>query len=167
MNIRGLLLLLTVIRFYIPELSAQIHVTDDWETLRGLKGIHVKIEKLRDDAKKAGLTQSILKTDVELKLRKAGIRVLTKDEIYLTPGVPHLYVNVRAIKPKTIRGFVYSARVEFAQRVILPRNRSIETEALTWTDSFIGITPDLRDVREVVGDLVDQFMNDYLAVNPK
>ena len=93
MNIRGLLLLLTVIRFYVPDLSAQAP-----ETLRGLKGFSVIIEELRDDITQAGLTHSILKTDVELKLRKAGIRVLPEDE-FLTPGsVGGLTVTVNVLK---------------------------------------------------------------------
>ena len=74
MNITGLLLLLTLIPFYIPDLSAQTGVFEKQhrETLRGLKGSHVLVEELDDDAAQAGLTKSILKTDVELKLRPHG-----------------------------------------------------------------------------------------------
>ena len=164
MNIRGLLVLLTLIPFHIPDLSAQTYVSSYRETLRGLKGFYVLIEKLHDDIKQAGLTESILKTDVELKLRKAGIRVLTEDDMYLTPGTPYLHVSVNAFKS---RSFVYCVKVSFRQDVILSRNRSVETSAVTWIQSFLGISSDLRPIREVVSDLVDQFMNDYLAVNPK
>ncbi len=165
MNIRGLLVLLTLIPFYIPDLSAQTLLSSERETLRGLKGFYVLIEEL-DDIKQAGLTKSI-KTDVELKFRKAGIRVLTRDEVFLTPGTPRLYVNVTSIKLKSARAFIFSVRVAFEQEVILSRNRSIMTTGITWGQSYLQISPDLQDVREVVSDLVDEFMNDYLAVNPK
>ena len=168
MNIRGLLLLFTVIGFYIPELSAQTLVTTAQETLRGLKGFSVIIGELHDEVTQAGLTKSILKTDVELKLRKAGIRVLTKDERFFTLGlVGRLSVSVNALKttspPHT---FVYCAAVKLLQDVILSRNR-VKTLAITWDSGFVGVTPDLRDVRENTSNLVDMFMNDYLAVNPK
>jgi len=163
MNITGLLLLLTLIPFYVPDLSAQTHFFEQRETLRGLKGIQVLVEPIT----LAGLTESTLKTDVELKLRKAGIRVLTKDEWLLTQGYPYLYVNVTAIELKSPQEFIYSVNVGLTEDVILSRNRSIETSATTWKKSALGITPDLRAVREAVGDQVDKFMNDYLAVNPK
>ena len=168
MNITGLLVLLTLIRFYIPDLSAQTTYVTGRETLRGLKGFYVLIEELHDEIKQAGLTKSILRTDVELKFRKAGIRVLTRADALLTSGQPHLSVSVRVIIPLESRhGFVYSVLVAFKQDVILFRNRSIKTSGVTWRNSYMGINPNLQYVREVVGDLIDDFMNDYLAVNPK
>jgi len=59
MNITGLLLL-TLIRFYVPDLSAQTDVIEkqERETLRGLKGFYVIVERLRDDIKQTGLNRS-------------------------------------------------------------------------------------------------------------
>ena len=167
MNISVLLLLVIIIRFYIPELSAQTYVTEERETLRGLRGCCVLIESLDKEIVRAGLTRSVLKTDVELRLRKAGITVLTEEQSLRTPGGPYLYVNINAIKIERTDLFVYDAEVEFIQNVILSRNRSIETGATTWDHSFTGITPNLRTIRESVRDSIDRFMNDYLAVNPK
>jgi len=162
MNITGLLVLLTLIPFYIPDLSAQ--TPEQRATLRGLKGFYVLI----DDITQTGLTKDVLKTGLELKLRKAGIRVLTIDEMFLTPGTPHLYVIVDVIKISRQCGFVYSVMVFFSQDVTLSRNRSTKAKgATTWKLSSLGVTQNLRHVREVVSDLVDEFMNDYLAVNPK
>jgi hypothetical protein len=50
------------------------------ESLRGLRGVHVIVEVLRPAVKKGGLTEAMIRTDTELKLRLAGIRVLTQDE---------------------------------------------------------------------------------------
>jgi len=150
-------------------------VIEERETLRGLKGVFVLIEYLKEDVAKAGLTDTILQTGVELKLRKAGIRVLTEDEWFLTQGRPYLYVRVRTILIKGIQiwgthqhsGFIYGVTVQFNQDVILSRNRSISSSAGTWGNSWIGTVIHLRNVRVVISDLVDKFMNDYLAVNPK
>jgi len=170
MNITGLLLLLTLIPFYIPDLSAQTLISSERETLRGLKGFYVLII---DDI---GL-ESILKTAVELKFRKAGIRVLTIDELAFMPGEPYLWIIVRAINTIKLKspqisfsGFFYSVTVEFKQDVTLSRNHFIKTSGVTWTDSILGTTPETnawRNIREAVSFLVDEFMNDYLAVNPK
>jgi len=172
-NVTGLLVLLALICFRVPELSAQIKRAEkmERETLRGLKGFYVLVEELRADIVRAGLTKKILQTDVELKLRKAGIRVLlTKDEMQ------YLYIRVTAMdlkaetqhEPIAQRGFLYLVDATFRQGVILSRNRSIKLPgATTWESSLFGISADLRGIREVVSDLVDEFMNDYLAVNPK
>jgi len=109
----------------------------------------------------------VLQTDVELKFRMAGIRILTEDEMFLTQGSPYLYVNVNVIEFKSISGFVFSTRVELIQNVILSRNRSIKTAATTWEENLTGFYPNLGPIRESVSELVNSFMNDYLTVNPK
>src|SRR2546425_3316356 len=74
------------------------------ETLRGLKGVGVVVERVSPDAERDGLTQSQLQTDVELRLRKAGIPALTQEECRATPGHPFLYVNVNTHRD----GFKYA-----------------------------------------------------------
>jgi hypothetical protein len=48
------------------------------ESLRGLHGVYVLVEDLRPEVEQAGLTVAMIRTDAELKLRLAGIRVLTQ-----------------------------------------------------------------------------------------
>ena len=64
--------------------SAQTEM--DRKSLRGLKGIAVVVEALQPEAERDGLTKSQIKTDIELKLRQAGIHVLTTEESFKTPG---------------------------------------------------------------------------------
>ncbi len=52
----------------------------DRKTLKGIKGFDVIVEGLSSDAKEAGLTRERLQTLVELKLRMAGIKVLTLND---------------------------------------------------------------------------------------
>jgi hypothetical protein len=168
-NIRDLLLLVIVF-LYTPKLCAQTYGAYARETLRGLKGVYVFIMKPPNIVTQAGLTESILRTNAELKLRTAGISVLTIEEIFSGwPGVPYLYVQISAIELEQLRGFfVYLVSVKFKQNVMLSRNRSIEAKAATtWERGFYGIDDDVRSIRETVSNLIDEFMNDYLAVNPK
>ena len=49
------------------------------KTLRGVKAFRVVIEDLDPEAEQAGLSKSTIKTDVELRLRKAGIRIIEEN----------------------------------------------------------------------------------------
>lgn len=142
------------------------------ETLRGLLGIGVAVEDLSPDAKKHGLTEERIKTDVELRLRTAGIKVLTDEERLKTPGSPYLYVNVGTMNVGT-RGnhglYSIALMVDLVQEVSLERNPSIKTLASTWRSGGVGAVGELNlsQIRGAVKDKVDEFINAYLAVNPK
>jgi len=153
-------LLLFFLEGSIQIISAQ---TDAVKTLRGLRGVGVIIEGTGSDAKKAGLTESQLRTDVEVELRKAGIPVLTENKRYSTPGMPYLHVNVTSV---TLGGnlkwvYAYNVSISLKQMVDLGRNRSIGTVAETWNSTYVG------GVGEKVRDYINEFINDYLTVNPK
>lgn len=56
------------------------------DTLKGLKGVYVVIEDLNEEVIKDGLTVDAIRTDVELKLRLAGIPVLLEEARLKEPG---------------------------------------------------------------------------------
>lgn len=136
-------------------------------TLKGLSGVRVLID-LTPDAERAGLTMVQLQTDVELRLRQAGIAVLTKEEWHSSPGQPWLWVQVTTLRTATGLS-AYHIGVELNQNVFLERNSS-PSDASTWSTAGItGIVgaakfPTLRDD---VKDEVDRFINAYLSVNPR
>jgi hypothetical protein len=63
------------------------------ESLSGLDGVDVTIERLDDDAKAAGLEENRLRTAVELKLRQSGVRVFTQAESLKTNRMAGLIVS--------------------------------------------------------------------------
>jgi hypothetical protein len=110
--------------------------------------VHVIVEVLRPEAKKAGLTEAMIRSDTELKLRLAGIRVLTQDEALKEPGQPYLYLNatVRQTPPNSWR---FSVSVELVQNVRLIRNPAIVVQADTWSVSEmngVGPSADMPDM---------------------
>jgi hypothetical protein len=133
-------------------------------TLRGLEGVQVVIEDLDPDVERAGLTRHQLQTDVELRLRKAGIRVFTR------PGSPFLSVHVLTRKLTPLEVYAYSIDIEFHQLIYLVRDPHVINVAPTWSVKSgigtVGATV-LRQLRERVADHVDEFINAYLAVNPE
>ena len=131
-------------------------------TLRGIRAVAVVVEDTHADAQRDGLTRRQLQTDVEQRLRQAGIKVHND-----APGFLDVFVNTLKIES----GFyAYAIRVQFRQRVRMERNLKIAALASTWeAPSVVGTvgTRALRDVRGSVRDRVDEFINAYLEQNPK
>ncbi len=142
-------------------------------TLKGLRGVHVIVENIDSEAERAGLAQATLRTDVELKLRQAGIAVLSRTEAFATPGKPVLYLDVHARAPRGAASgsYAYSIHLELQQLVVLERNAAMILLAPTWsTPGGVGIVASAQlstVVRENVRDEVDRFINAWLSVNPK
>ncbi len=141
-------------------------------SLTGLKAVQVMVEDLHPDAERDGLHRTTIQTDVELKLRQAGIKVLTEAESLASPGMPYLYINVGTLPPETQRGlYAYSIAVRLQQNARLERDpRILVASAATWSAPVqfgtVGTT-NLQQLRGTVKDLVDQFINAWLSVNPK
>lgn len=149
--------------------SAPIAHADDNEasrrSLRGLNGIEVFVGTLPSEVEQNGLTKSAIQTDVELKLRQAGIPVLDPKV-----GSPWLDVNVNVLSDSNSAIWTWTIRVELHQDAILTRDSSIfAKDAVTWGLGMFGQIgkQNLRSLRDNIKDKVDQFINAYLAVNPK
>jgi hypothetical protein len=169
-------ILLTILLFAFlnvaaPKVAAQLDDSTNKESLRGLKGIVVTVNDVSTEVEHDGLTKSKLQTDIELKLRQAGIRVLSfqewehaKDQ---TIGWLDLYVG--ALRSDTRSFYACSVRLKLMQSVSLVRDSSKLTFATTWSTGSVGIygISNIAKIRSEVADKVDEFINNYLAVNPK
>jgi hypothetical protein len=160
-------------------------------TLKGLCGVEVVVEDLESTTESAGLHREDLITDAELRLRTAGVKVLSLKESSDAPGCPWLHVNVNAFPQGS--GFVYAVNVELFQDALLDRGESTKlrqalgktpcaldqdeisafslwswsgTHVLTWRTGYVGYGP-LEAVHQAVRDRVDKFANDFRAENPK
>ncbi len=134
------------------------------ENLKGLQGVFVLVEGIDKDAQNAGLSEDTIQTDVELRLRLAGIKVLTEAECLKTPGYPYLYVNLNATN--RANSLIYSIGIDLNQRVTLARDPSTVTHASTWHTGSVGIGG-VEFIRNAIKSNIDVFLNDYLAANPK
>ncbi|MBZ5727440.1 MAG: hypothetical protein LAP87_20885 [Acidobacteriia bacterium] len=132
-------------------------------TLRGIKAMSVVVENINPDAVRDGLTADQLKTDVELRLRRVGIKVSES-------AVPYLYVRVTVVRGAVNQSqYAYSCRVVFEQPVTVKAN-GVLTLVPTWSTgniALVGSQRMSREVRDDVGDQVDEFSNAFLSVNPK
>ena len=144
------------------------------DSLKDLPGVAVMVERFRTEAEQAGFDRRTFQTDVELKLRMTGIRVLETED----HGSPLLYLNVNAMHSEPNRRAPYSISLELIQDVVLQRQTPSTPEdssedvlekrttfATTWSSEVLGLGT-VANARDASKDLVDTFANDWLAVNP-
>lgn len=141
--------------------SAKAQASFQVPTLKGIDTIFVDVEDLSDHAK-LNLTKEAIQTDVELKLRLAGMRVVTVDEGVKLPGSPYLYVNV--IVPEEAKAV--NIAVDLVQDVLLVRNGQFATGVTTWNSDTLITNANAQEIRNIIKDHVDKFLNDWLSVNP-
>ncbi len=135
-------------------------------TLRGLPGVMVIVENVRDDAEAAGLNVTDLQKQVELQLGKAGIPIIPHEEWRETGGRPWLYVSVNTIK--YLAGYFFSLDLQLKQEVSLRRQPSIVTSSATWEIGSVGFigTENLHEkVSESLSKFLDEFISDYAVAN--
>ena len=158
---RGIVASLVAAALGLPAGAGALDSPARRATLTGISSVYVFIEDLQPEAEQDGLTTSQLQTDVESRLRQAGITVAPPFEGYL-------YVRVNAMRQPS-GSYAVAVNVEFRQLVTLMRDPTLTTFAGTWnadTVATVGASR-VRDVRAYVAELVDQFIAAYLEQNPK
>ena len=141
------------------------------ETLRDIKSISVFLGVLNPDVEKAGLSEDTIQKDVELQLRMAGIKVVP---VYFPMSGSVLLVNPDIIEYAQIskllksKFFFVTIRLQIIQGVSLLRNSTMSFSATTWETDYhftVGEEKLEKSVKDSLKNLVDKFLNDYLAVN--
>ena len=138
------------------------------ESLKGLAGVEVVVEPLDSEIEQVGLSAAKLQEDVRQRLHKAGIKVLKERERLANPATAILTVRLETLHDRIGRYF-YTTDVWLAQRAKLESQPTVEFSALTWKK--LGTVSTIADdnVKHMADQAlrkVDQFIKDYLAVNP-
>jgi hypothetical protein len=168
MPYRRFIALIAAVCLWAPSLSWAAY--DQKEVLRGLKGLKVVVENIPPDIERLGLTKKDIQSDVEMKLRKAGIKVWPD---FKPPSMTALYVNVHALNPSQAKAIVvYSINIMVYENSYLKRDVGTvgdlkEVRAANWVKATVGFigTQNIRDIRKKVEEQVDNFISDHQAVN--
>lgn len=139
---------------------------DEIQVLRGLKEVLVHVEDLDFRVERVGLTTDHLRTDAELKLKRAGIKVQSEKELMEKVEIPQLHIIVKVLGTSS-GNYAAHIRLELREAVDLVRHPGVEVFASTWTTGRFGVTQSLSDVRKQEQALLDKFITEYLAANPK
>ncbi len=154
----------------------EVNFTLARESLAGLEGLKVVVEDLPQRTRQGGLTEDVLRPYLEMRLRQARIPVLSRDEWMASERQPYLYLNVIAIRTAA-GGWTYSLGLDVNQNACI--KGGVEGQGLlalaggcstfrTWHEAGLYTTgqPLPDSVRGNLAELMDQFVNDYLTVNP-
>jgi hypothetical protein len=136
------------------------------ETLKGIENLCVLVEDPGVDAKADGLTKEQIQTDVELRLRKAGLTIVPSESC-----ITYLYVmpHMKKLSGNSTGLYAYYLEVSFLQLATVLINDVLATVP-TWSTSSLGTvgsSPMARAIRDTIGDDVDKFLNAFLGANPK
>jgi hypothetical protein len=140
------------------------------ESLRGLAGVTVRVEPLTGTAADDGPDIKAIQADVEQQLKKAGINVLTAAQVAQEPGSPVLYVEIVAKMHSNTPPYAVKVIVALLQNAASARDASLKLrEVKTWDAGYLtALDPNvLGKTRAMVGDLVNEFIADWRAVNKK
>ena len=111
-----------------------------------------------------------LKTDVELKLRLAGIKVNSMEETVASEDWPRICVTVNSVGNSSTQIMAFSIAIRFKQGVSLLRSPYTKVDGVTWYTGSVGIclkSKFTEVARKEAKELVDNFINAYLTANPK
>ena len=138
---------------------------DNSLSLKGLVGVYVLVEKIPESVSKAGLTPEDIRLDIEKRLRKAGIPVLSRQEFVGAPGAPRIYFQVNAAEYEgkylwSSRKFAFSVRLELGQLATLSRDKNKEFYVTTWQTGAVGYSDaeKLVAIKDDILELVDRFI---------
>jgi len=151
--------------------AAQLDAPGSRATLVGLPGFFVAVEDMDTSAARIGITSAVIQTDVEARLRAAGIRLYTAEDFKNVLEVPQLYVNINQLSLHGPQAglFTYNATTEVRQAIKLARNPAIGSTSVTWrapaTVGTVGSDNFYIAVRDVVREEVDLLITAFRAAN--
>jgi len=161
--------------FLMSAIPAWSQQTDD-SHLKRLKGIAILVTIRTENSYAQQLSgpekaeiqtnEEAIRTSIELKSREAGLRVYSRpscrlDNLGACFEVPTLVAEVTS----------NHSAVGYCVRLFEPvspiRSPAVKVYGVTWNRDAVGIGMTAREVRDRIADQVDQFLNSWLAANPK
>jgi len=151
----------------VAEANGQMFVPTGAGTLRGLPGVEVIVERLQPELESDGLTTSVLRADVEERLRKAGITVYPSQTANPSQAKPYLYIDLNALVLPREGGYAIGVQVQLRQTLRSTVTGSNIVNAMTWdVHNVLGVpASDLQAVRAEVAAFVDRFVEDWARVH--
>ena len=124
------------------------------EVLKDLNEIPIVIGDPGEGGTKIGLTSNRMRTVTELKLRKEGIKIIEKSTCFL-------YVNTMIV------GNAFRVKLELKEKAKISRLDAFYA-ATTWQNEMVGTHGNNPEyIVSALGELLDEFLNDYYKANPK
>lgn len=143
---------------------------------KGVSGIilFISVDKVLTDA---GVDKDIISTNLELKMRLAGLTVFdsehkaTPEEVTVAPKLKFVmvFVTIYGLKIKDTSAYCYSYLITVSEQATMRHAPNTYATVTTWSTTSLGYFGSDRAeaVKTAVADAADKFCNDYLSANPK
>lgn len=128
----------------------------------------VVVNPIDPDLVRTDFSVTYLQTQLEVELRKAGIKVTDHTSLAETTGRPYLELSVNAVKV-ALNMYSYHIELKLMQHVQLRREPNMILSTITWTRTQLGNQNrnKFADLNKDIQFMTNQFINDYFTVNPK
>ena len=164
-TVRALLLLLAILGAATVGAARAADSPHDRATLLGLTAVFVDVQPLDPAGLLAGLNQADLKSELETKLRLAGLRVLGGPQDDVPPqerGVMQVNVSVVPV-PKQEGTYAWSVYLALLQGAVLIRDMQTVLATPTWWVTKTGVG-DIQQIRTGITEAADRFATAFRAV---
>jgi hypothetical protein len=161
---KNLIVMALIVFFLLVPYSEWVisEVRNNPNALRGIEEIDVIVHRLDSRLENSGYNQEQIKADVESKLGMAIIKVVPK-------ALPTLLLDIKSYGfPKYGGIVVITVRLDLYQFVDLSLSQQILWTS-TWSAESVMVSdaPNISSLRELIADLLNKFIKDYISVNPK
>jgi hypothetical protein len=134
-------------------------------TLRGLPGLLLVTDALAEPEHLKGRLRDQVRKLAEERLKAAGLRLLTAEEVEKVPGKPRLELDFTP--GDLVRGCLFRTSLSLRQELVLARDRSLRILGDTWSDG--GVSRDEAVCRgaelATFAYYIDRFVEDWRKAN--
>lgn len=166
---RYIVMAMIMVLAWLDLSTVQASAPYERDSLAGLPGVVVVIEKISPDAQVDGLSQESIQEAVEGLLQSSGIRIFMESKTAKVSSNPWLYVQPNIGKGESV--YFYNISLRLIQEVSTIHGRQHTMAATTWEGNTAGILGVSNNLKEVILDAIEAwartFANDFLAVNPR
>lgn len=140
------------------------------EALRGLHQLRITVEQLHSSATDAGLSTSLLETEVQTMLRHRGVATVATSAAPLE--LPNLYLRVTT-RQASSGGYPFFIELMLREPVLLARDNTVRSQATTWywmRGGYISAEDSnllALEITEAVRAMTNRFAEDYFRANPQ
>ena len=135
------------------------------KNLYGIKSFIVGVV-INEDLEEAGIRNSVLQNDVELKLRTNGINVVDSSSGLFPDAELHIYIWGKKLNDELV---VFNCQISVYEYVNVERLNTNKYFAITWNKTGGGYVYSNQEkfIRDTIKDEIDVLLNNYFKDNPK
>ena len=144
-----------------PELW---EMSDKLLALVGLEGVHIDVSGMKNPFNYGGTFGDDVQTAISKRFNEAGLKLLTEEEMELTPGKPEMNVYFSHSNPETGCQFKFFAGL--SQTMLLTRNHTVKLKAGSWgmVGGWVEDDSSIDEFRSIM-IVIDAFLSDWREAN--